>query len=270
VRRLVLWVSLVPCAYGCGGRMDLEAAGEWGADSGADSANDVNSALTGDGPSHVLPPPPSLNFGRIVGTTSRDLWATGTTGTTLNLIFHWDGRTWTQVAVPSSLVSGGLEGQIAPARPDAIWIANPQGIVRLDATGKIDDFTADITPPPQDKLAVDSSLDAAVIVSQAENTAFHFDGLHFVALPTLPQVLQPSVPLVRVTSATDLGSRRRGVSFISMGRRGRWFKGSCPRMIPSRRCPVSSGPPMASPGSIARGSGMEARRRLHGPSIGTS
>jgi hypothetical protein len=199
--RAILVALAAPFLFACGAKViDYVSPSDIhgnGSDGGNGDGGSPTLAQGGD--YQWVPYPDSFPdaFGNIVGSSPNDLW-----GAEENRLWHYDGNTWTEVPLHAPGNTGSLTASTSPsasglrhlasAGPQKAWIAHSYGVVRVDTTGKLEDFTSQVPHDAAYDVGIDATADYAVaIVGVASNSAggvFAFDGAQFRLMPPRPSL----------------------------------------------------------------------------------
>ncbi|HEX4403763.1 MAG TPA: hypothetical protein VH560_02975 [Polyangia bacterium] len=145
-------------------RADRAAAATW--TTGVDDVWVVGNGIEHwDGTSWTQQVPSGSTFTSISGSFPTDVWAVGPGG-----VRHYDGKTWSPVAVPSSV--GALTAVWVSSLENA-WVVGAGGTV-LESAGNA--FLVLPTGPKADLTAVTGTSITDVWVGGADGTLSHWDG----------------------------------------------------------------------------------------------
>lgn len=133
-----------------------------------------------------------------VGSSVRDIWAGAQ-----NRVWHWNGIAWRELPVPAPVSNGSITAYMASAGRGALWIASPNGIVRLDEAGGTTDFSAPVSPAASDTLTIQGSRDGATLAFfGSKHAAFQSSGGAFS--PIAPLDGSWSGPSLRVLNPSSV------------------------------------------------------------------
>ncbi len=145
----------------------------------------------------------------VVGSAPNDLW-----GGFRNHLWHYDGNAWSEVVLPAPLSAGNIDGEglphLASAGPGKVWIAHAYAVARVDMTGKVEDFTAQVPHGPMSDVFVDAGPTGAAIVMVVDAAVpYAFDGAAFRPMPAFPPSDYRSMAYLRVLGVNDVWAMER-------------------------------------------------------------